>query len=96
MLHSHLELYIIAHLKKINCPVDVEIHLGQTKYTSQGFQMQGTQFWAQNFLKPLSFGPNTRIALHLLLKFTKFVFYFPRVVEIYFMQTLYQNPCFQT
>ena len=38
MLHSHLELYIISHFE-INFPIDVEIHLGQTIYASQGFQM---------------------------------------------------------
>ena len=36
--HSHLKLYIIAHFE-INFPIDVEIHLGQTIYVSQGFQM---------------------------------------------------------
>ena len=75
ILWSHLELYIIAHLE-INFLVDVEIYLGQTIYASQGFQMQETKFWAQNFLKPLPFGPNTRIVLHLLIKFTKLVFNF--------------------
>jgi len=73
MLHSHLELYIIAHFE-INFSVDIEIHLGQIIYESQGFQMQRTQFWTKNFLKPLAFVPNTQTALHLLLKFTKLVF----------------------
>jgi len=58
MLHSYLDLYIIVHIE-INFPIDVEIHLGQTIYASQGFEKQGTHFWTQNLLKPFQFGPNT-------------------------------------
>ena len=38
-----LELYIIVHFN-IYFLVGVEIHLGQTTYASQSFQMQGSRF----------------------------------------------------
>ena len=95
MPHSHLEMYIIA-LFEIHFFIDVEIHLGQTIYASQGFKMQGTQFLTQNFLNPLPFDPNTKMPCTLFTKFTKLVFQFPRVVEIHFMQNLHQTVCFQT
>ena len=92
MTNSHLESHIIAHFK-INFPIDVKIHLGQTIYASQGFQMQGPQFLTQNFLNPLHLSLNQN-ALHLVIKFHKTYFLIFKSCRNPFYAKFISNPMF--
>ena len=55
-----MELHLTTYFE-INFLIHVEIQLGQTIYASQGFKIQGTQFWTQNSTNPLPFGPNKKL-----------------------------------